>query len=49
MLNDNIEFSIYYLCDNKIELEKVKEYIDSIKAEKENSIEKNRKILFNKL
>jgi hypothetical protein len=46
-LNDDIRFSIYYLCDNKVDLEQIQKFIYLQKEEKQIAQETNRKVLHN--
>ncbi len=48
-LNDNVNFSISYLCNNKIILEKIIKSIDFINGEHKNQKKIYRKILYNEL
>jgi hypothetical protein len=49
LINDKQDFSIYYICDNRIALESIKEHIDSIKKRARQEKSKYKKILYRKL
>ncbi|MCK5814519.1 MAG: hypothetical protein KAH07_01100 [Flavobacteriaceae bacterium] len=49
LLNDNIPFSVYYLCDNKIVLDKITKHLDLTKTNIKNKHTKHKKTLYNEL